>query len=71
MVWPEEVLPSDEIQYKDELIIIQLINAVNKRSVDAISPGYVLAVEESMVKSYHHDLKGKIKIIRKPRPTGN
>ena len=24
-----------------------------------------------MVKSYHHNLKGKMKIIRKPVPTGN
>ena len=24
-----------------------------------------------MIKSFHHDLKGKIKIIRKPRPIGN
>ena len=24
-----------------------------------------------MIKSFHHDLKGKIKIIRKPRSVGN
>ena len=24
-----------------------------------------------MIKSFHHDLKGKIKIKRKPRPIGN
>ena len=30
-----------------------------------------MTLEKSMIKSFHHELKGKIKIIRKPRPVGN
>ena len=36
-----------------------------------ITPGSFITLDESMIKSFHHDLKGKIEIIRKPRPIGN
>ena len=36
-----------------------------------MSPGDTCTLDESMIKSFHRDLKGKIKIIRKPRPIGN
>ena len=36
-----------------------------------VTPGSFITLDESMIKSFHHDLKGKIEIIRKPRPIGN
>ena len=35
------------------------------------SPGHILVIDESMVKSYLRNLQEKIKIIRNPRPIGN
>ena len=37
----------------------------------AVVAGDLLCIEESMVKSFHRNLKGKMKIIRKRRPIGN
>ena len=34
-------------------------------------PGHTSTLDESMIKSYHRNLKGKLKIIRKPRLIGN
>lgn len=51
--------------------ILDLIDAVNKSFKESITAGYVLVEDESMVKSYHKNLKGKQKIKRKPRPIGN
>ena len=64
---PSEELTSEE---KDELIML-LVEATNRTFIDALTPGYILVLDESMVKSYHRGLKGKVKIIRKPRPIGN
>ena len=36
-----------------------------------IVPGSFLTLDESVIKLFHHELKGRIKIIRKPRPVGN
>ena len=36
-----------------------------------ITPGSFITLDETMIKSFDHDLKGKIEIIRKPRPIGN
>ena len=33
--------------------------------------GSVLCIDESMLKSFHRGLNGKMKIKRKPRPIGN
>ena len=51
--------------------ILDLIDAVNACFAEAISPGDILVLDESMVKSYHRNLHGEIKIIRKLRPIGN
>ena len=44
---------------------------VNGHLTSAITPGNVVTLDESMIKSFHCKLKGKIKIKRKPRPVGN
>ena len=51
--------------------VLDFINAVNDRLKETIQPGETLCIDESMIKSYHRNLKGKMKIIRKPRPIGN
>ena len=51
--------------------ILDLINALNLSFQEALQPGDFLCLDESMIKSYHRNLKGKLKIIRKPRPIGN
>lgn len=40
-------------------------------SKKALIPGSFITLNESMIKSFHRNLKVKIKIIRKPRPIGN
>ena len=47
--------------------ILDFIDATNKSFQNAVFAGDYLVVDESMVKSFHKDLKGKMKIIRKPR----
>ena len=51
--------------------ITDLIDAINETLTDAVTAGDVICVDESMIKSYHKELKGKLKIKRKPRPIGN
>ena len=51
--------------------ITDFLHAVNTRFRNATHPGTYLTLNESMIKSYHRNLKGKIKIIRKPRPIGS
>ena len=51
--------------------IIDFLDAVNHQSQEAMRPGDYLCLDESMVKAFHRHLKGKMKIIRKPRPIGN
>ena len=51
--------------------IQDFIEACNMSFQAAVAAGDSLTVDESMVKSYHRGLKGKMKIIRKPRPIGN
>lgn len=48
-----------------------LTDALCKKFQEALTPGRDLTLDESMIKSYHQDLPGKIKIRRKPRPVGN
>ena len=54
-----------------DIQVLDFINAVNDRLAEAITPGNVVTLDENMIKSFHHDLKGKIKIKRKPQPVGN
>ena len=51
--------------------ILEFVDAVNACAQDAVDAGDVLLLDESMVKSFHKNLKGKMKIISKPRPIGN
>ena len=51
--------------------ITDFLHAINTRFRNAVHPGTYLTLDESMIISYHRNLKGKIKIIRKPRPIGN
>ena len=51
--------------------VLDFVAAVNDNFQKSVSPGSFLTLDESMVKLFHHNLKGKIKIIRKPRPIGN
>ena len=44
------------------------VAAVNDNFQKSVSPGSFFTLDKSMVKSFHHNLKGKIKIIHKPRP---
>ena len=44
---------------------------INETFQNAALPGTYLPFDDSMIKSYHWNLKGKIKIIRKPRPIRN
>ena len=51
--------------------ILDYLDAVNKCFQAALRAGDSLCLDESMVKAFHRNLKGKMKIIRKPRPIGN
>lgn len=55
----------------ENLQIIDFVDAVNRCFAQAFVPGDIMCLDESMVKSYHRNLQGKIKIKRKPRPIGN
>ena len=55
---------------KDEQVL-NYLEAVNLQFADAFNPGDTICLDESIVKSFHHDLKEKIKIIQEPRPIGN
>ena len=51
--------------------VLDFLDAVNTQFKQAVTPGSFITLDESTIKSFHHDLKGKIKIICKPRPIGN
>jgi hypothetical protein len=51
--------------------VLDFVDKVNERFQTALAPGSFLTADESMIKSFHRNLRGKIKIIRKPRPVGN
>lgn len=51
--------------------IPEFLSAVNLNLREAVTAGDVITLDESMIKSFHKNLKGKIKIKRKPRPVGN
>ena len=50
---------------------MEFLSAVNDNLLQALTPGNIIILDESMIKLYHHNLKGKIKIKRKPQPIGN
>ena len=43
--------------------VLSYLNAVNSQFAKAFDPGDTISLGESLVKSFHHDLKGKMKII--------
>ena len=45
---------------------MEFLSAVNDNLIQALTPGNIITLDESMIKSYHRNLKGKIKIKRKP-----
>ena len=51
--------------------VMDFLHQVNLCLQEAIMPGDVVTIDKSMIKSYHKNLKGKIKIIRKLRPVSN
>ena len=51
--------------------MLDFVTAVNDRFQKALAPDTYIALDESMIKSIHRNLRGKTKIIRKPRPIGN
>ena len=57
-------------KHSDQQITV-FLHAINTRFRNAIHPGTYLTLDESMTKSYDRNLKGKIKIIRRPRSIGN
>ena len=50
---------------------MEFVAVVNDQFQEALGPGSYITLDESMVKSFHRNLHGKIKIIRKSRPMGN
>ena len=55
----------------EEQQVLEFVAAVNDRFQKALAPGSYITLDESMIKSFHRNLCGKINIIRKPRPMGN
>ena len=51
--------------------VLDFFDAVNTQFKQAVTPGSFITCDKSMIKSFHHDPKGKIEIICKPRPIGN
>lgn len=51
--------------------LLNLLMQSTKFSKKALSSGDTICLDKSIVKSFHCGLKGKMKKIRKPRPTGN
>ena len=51
--------------------LLHFFEATNSQFRKSVVPGSYLTLDESMIKAFHKDLKGKIKIIQKPRPIGH
>ena len=54
----------------DEDQVLMFIEKLNATFQSALRPGHNLTVDESMIASWHHNLLGRKKIKRKPRPVG-
>ena len=50
--------------------VLDFVAAVKKSFQKSLIPGSFINIDESIIKSFHRNLKGKIKIIRTPRPIG-
>ena len=51
--------------------VLEFVAAVNDLLQRPLAPGSYITLDESMIKLFHRNLHGKIKIIEKPRPLGN
>ena len=51
--------------------VLDFLTNINQNFQNCVIPGSYLTPDKSMLKSFHQNLKGKIKIIRKPHPVGN
>ena len=51
--------------------VLDFIDALNIHFKSTVNAGDFPCLEESMIKSFHKDCKGKLKAIRKPCPIGN
>ena len=51
--------------------MLKFLETVKSQFQTCKTPGSYLTLDESMIKSFHCNVKGKIKIIWKPRPIGN
>ena len=51
----------------DNKEILEFLETVNLQFCESLTPSSKLTLDESMVTSFHRNLKGKMKIIRKPR----
>ena len=55
----------------EEQQVLEFVAAVNDRFQKALTPESYIILDESMLKSSHRNLHGKIHTIQKPRPVGN
>ena len=55
----------------EEQQVLEFVAAVNDQFQKALAPESYITLDESMSKSFHRKVRGKIKIIRKPRPVRN
>ena len=55
----------------DDKEISEFLQVVNLHFRESLTPGSYSTLDESIIKSFHRNLEGKIKIIREPRPIGN
>ena len=51
--------------------LLDFLEATNTQFRKSVVLGSYLTLDESMIKAFHKDLKGKIKLIPKPRPIDN
>ena len=50
---------------------MEFLSAVNDNLLQALTPGNIITLDKSMIKLYHGNLKGKMKIKRTPQPIRN
>ena len=51
--------------------LLEFAAAVNDQFQKALAPGSWITLDESIIESFHRNLRDKIKIIQKLKPVGN
>ena len=71
--WFESIIANLQLSLleRPDQHVLDFLDAVNTQFKQAITPGSFITLGESKIKSFQHDLKGKIKIICKLKPIGN